>query len=105
VARVENDLTDRVAAAYRDYAAARRRAGRLASVRLKAEEAFRLIVEKKNFNLTTVQRLIAQQAVTQATLDQVKALGDAWRAASVLSGLTLEEQWPPSAPAPPPDVE
>ena len=64
-------------------------------VRAKAEEAFRLIVEEKNFNFTTVQRLVAQQAVVQATLDQVRALADAWRAASTLSGLTLEEQWPP----------
>ena len=97
VTRVENDLTERIATAHRDYAAARRRAERLVEVRTKAEEAFRLIAEEKNFNFTTVQRLVAQQAVTQATLEQVKALGDAWRAASVLSGLTLEEQWPPVA--------
>lgn len=95
VERVEADLTDRVATAYRDFAAARRRAARLAGVRAKAEEAFRLIAEEKNFNFTTVQRLVAQQAVVQATLDQVRALADAWRAASTLSGLTLEEQWPP----------
>lgn len=99
VDRVEADLTERVATAYRDYAAARRRAERLAGVRAKAEEAFRLIAEEKNFNFTTVQRLVAQQTVIQATLDQVRALGDAWRAASTLSGLTLEEQWPPTGPA------
>jgi cobalt-zinc-cadmium efflux system outer membrane protein len=96
VQRVENDLTDRVAAAFRDYAAARRRAERLAGVRAKADEAFRLIAEEKNFNFTTVQRLVAQQAVIQATLEQLRARGDAWRAASTLSGLTLEEQWPPA---------
>jgi cobalt-zinc-cadmium efflux system outer membrane protein len=97
--RVEADLTERVATAYRDYAAARRRAERLAGVRAKAEEAFRLIAEEKNFNFTTLQRLVAQQAVIQAALDQVRALGDAWRAASTLSGLTLEEPWPPKAAA------
>lgn len=102
VERVQNDLTDRVAAAYRDYAAARQRAIRLGTVRAKAEEAFRLIVEAKNFNFTTVQRLVAQQAVIQATLDQIRAQGDAWRAASALSGLTLEEQWPPMPDVPPP---
>jgi cobalt-zinc-cadmium efflux system outer membrane protein len=99
VDRVEADLTERVATAYRDYAAARRRAERLAGVRAKAEEAFRLIASEKNFNFTTVQRLVAQQAVIQATLDQARALGDAWRAASTLSGLTLEEPWPPTGPA------
>jgi len=99
VERVEADLTERVATAYRDYAAARRRAERLAGVRAKAEEALRLIAEEKNFNFTTVQRLVAQQAVIQATLDQVRAQGDAWRAASALSGLTLEERWPPKGTA------
>ncbi len=98
VQRVENDLTERIAIAYRSYAAARKRAERMGEVRKKAEEAFRLIAEEKNFNFTTVQRLVSQQAVTQATLDQVRALGDAWKAASALSGLTLEEQWPPLGP-------
>jgi cobalt-zinc-cadmium efflux system outer membrane protein len=102
VDRVEADLTERVATAYREYAAARRRAERLSGVRAKAEEAFKLIAEEKNFNFTTVQRLVAQQAVIQATLDQVRALGDAWRAASTLSGLTLEEQWPPKPAESPP---
>jgi cobalt-zinc-cadmium efflux system outer membrane protein len=94
VQRVENDLTERVASAYRDYAAAKRRAERLAEVRKKAEESLGLIAGEKNFNFTTVQRLVAQQAVTQAAAEYVKARGDAWKAASALSGLTLEEQWP-----------
>jgi cobalt-zinc-cadmium efflux system outer membrane protein len=102
VQRVENELTDRVAAAHREYASARKRAERLAEVQKKAEEAFRLIAEEKNFIFTTVQRLVSQQAVVQARLDHLKALGDAWRAASTLSGLTLEEQWPPALPAKPP---
>lgn len=102
VHRVELDLTERVANAYRDYAAARKRAQRLEGVRKKADEAFRLISGDKNFTFSTVQRLVAQQAVTQASLDQLRAQGEAWRAASVLSGLTLEEQWPvkPALPAP-----
>jgi cobalt-zinc-cadmium efflux system outer membrane protein len=94
VQRVENDLTERVATAYRDYAASSKRAERLAEVRKKADEALGLIAGEKNFNFTTVQRLVAQQAVTQATAEYVKARGDAWKAASALSGLTLEEQWP-----------
>jgi len=97
VQRLELDLTERVANAYRDYAAARQRAKRLEDVRKKADQAFQLISGDKNFNFTTVQRLVAQQAVTQARLDQLRAQGEAWRAASVLSGLTLEEQWPVQA--------
>lgn len=93
VERVENDLTDRVATAYRDFAAARTKAERLEGVRAKADEAFRLIAGN-DFTFTTVQRLVAQQAVTQARLEAAKALSDAWRAASALSGLTLEEAWP-----------
>jgi len=104
VHRVELDLTERVANAYRDYAAARKRAQRLEEVRKKADEAFRLISGDKNFTFSTVQRLVAQQAVTQASLDQLRALGEAWRAASVLSGLTLEEQWPPKQALPTPGV-
>jgi len=99
--RVENDLTERVAAAFRDYASARRRAERFTEVRKKAEEAYKLIVEEKSFTLSPLQRLVAQQAVAQARLEYVKARGEAWRAASVISGLTLEEQWPmPTLPAP-----
>ncbi|MSR55375.1 MAG: TolC family protein [Gemmataceae bacterium] len=104
VQRVELDLTERIASAYRDYAAARQRAKRLEDVRNKADEAFRLISGDKNFNFTTVQRLVAQQAVTQASLDQLRAQGEAWRAASVLSGLTLEEQWPAKLAVPAPKI-
>lgn len=92
--RVENDLTERVATAYRDYAAARRRAERLAAMRDKADEAYRIIADPANINVTAVQRLVAQQAVAQARLEYARARGEAWRAASTISGLTLEEAWP-----------
>jgi cobalt-zinc-cadmium efflux system outer membrane protein len=95
--RVENDLTERVATAYREYAAARRRAERLAAMRDKAEEAYRIIADPTNINVTAVQRLVAQQAVAQARLEYARARGEAWRAASTISGLTLEEAWPPAA--------
>jgi outer membrane protein, heavy metal efflux system len=94
VERVENDLTERVATAFRDFAAARRQAERLAGVRDKADQAFRLVADPKNINVTAIQRLVAQQAVAQARLEYARARGDAWRAASTLSGLTLEEPWP-----------
>ena len=94
VERVENDLTERTATAFREYAAARKRAERLAAVRDKADEAFRLIADPKNINVTAVQRLVAQQAVAQARLEYARARGEAWRAAAAISGLTLEETWP-----------
>lgn len=102
VQRVETDLTERVSVAFREYAAARTRAERYAQVRARAEEAYRLIVGEKNFNLTAIQRLVAQQAVSQARLEYARSRGDAWRSASVLSGLTLEDPWPviPLPPAP-----
>jgi cobalt-zinc-cadmium efflux system outer membrane protein len=100
VQRVENDLTERVAAAYRDYASARRRAERLTVARERTEEAYRLIASEKTFLIPATQRLLAQQAVAQARLEYARARGEAWRAASVLSGLTLEDYWPPPAAAP-----
>ena len=93
VEQAENELSDKVAAAYRDYAAARMKAGRLEGVRAKAEEAYRLIAENE-VNFTAAQRLIAQYAVAQARLEAAKARADAWKAASAISGLTLEEDWP-----------
>lgn len=103
VQRVENDLTERVATAYRDYAAARKRAERYAVVRERAELAYRLIVQEKAFTLTAIQRLVSQQGVAQARLEYTRSRGDAWRAASVLSGLAVEDVWPPP-PAPPAPV-
>ena len=95
VERVENDLTERVAVAFREYAAARRRAEGLEAMRDKAERAFQIIADPKNINVTAIQRLVAQQAVAQARLEYARARGEAWRAASAISGLTLEEAWPP----------
>jgi cobalt-zinc-cadmium efflux system outer membrane protein len=38
--------------------------------------------------------LQAQRAVQEANLEYIRALADAWRAASEISGLLLEEHWP-----------
>lgn len=96
VRRVEVELADRVAGAFREFAAARERAARFKGVRERADEAFQLIRDSKA--RTTLQLLEAQRAVALTNLEIVRAAGDAWKAASVLSGLTLEEQWPPPAP-------
>jgi len=97
VRRAEADLAERLATAFRDYAAARQRAERLDDVRRKAAEAFEITRQART--LTTLQRLESQRAHYQADLDYLKALADAWKAASVISGMTLEEVWPAVPPA------
>lgn len=97
VGRVENDLTDRLATAFRDFAAARQRAERYRTAILpKAQETYDLSVKAyKGGQFEYLRVLEAQRAVTQARLEAVRAAGEAWRAAGVISGLTLEDQWPP----------
>lgn len=101
VARVEADLTERLATAYRDFAAARERAERTRSAILpKAQETYDLAVRAyKGGQFEYLRVLQAQRALAEARLELNRALGDAWRAASVVSGLALEDHWPPAPPA------
>jgi len=96
VGRVENELVDRVASAFRDFAAARQRAARYASAVLpRARETYELSVKAyKGGQFEYLRVLEAQRALAQARIEYLRALGDSWRAASVLSGLTLEDEWP-----------
>ncbi len=114
VARVENDLTERLAAAFRTYTAAKQRAGRYNSAILpRAEETYDLSVKAfKGGQFEYLRVLQAQRAVAEARLEYNRALGEGWRAAGEISGFLLEEVWPalptPSAlipPAPPPQAE
>ena len=100
VGRVENDLTDRVAIALREFAAARKRAERYQSVVGKAEQAQNIATEDQRRNLSPLMVLELQRSLRQARLERLKSLGDAWKAAATISGLTIEDQWPP-APAKP----
>jgi len=97
VGRVENDLTDRLAGAFRDYAAARRRADRYRTAILpRAQEAYELSRKAYAGGVFEYLRVLeAQRAVAQANLEYVRALGEAWKAAGAISGLTLEDHWPP----------
>ena len=101
VARVENDLVERLASAYRDFAAARERAERYRTVVLpKAQETYELAVKaQKGGQFEYLRVLQAQRALFEARLEYNRALGEAWRGASVISGLTLEDHWPPAPPA------
>jgi len=93
IGRVEIDLTDRLASAFRDYSSAKQRAAQWVQVRQKAQEAYGILANAPT--ASGLQRLEAQRALTQANVEYVRALGEAWKAASVISGLTLEEAWPP----------
>lgn len=93
VPRVENDLVDRTALAFREFAAARERALRLRQVKAKAEEAYKIVFAARA--TSTLQKLESQRTLRQAEVEYLRALGDAWKAAAAISGLTLEDQWPP----------
>jgi cobalt-zinc-cadmium efflux system outer membrane protein len=105
ITRVENDLSARFAAAYHLYMAAAARARaygemlpRLQETPAQIEKLFKAGELKDNFSfLSAVQ---AQKALTDTKLEHVRALADAWRAASEIAGLTLEETWPWLSPEP-----
>lgn len=99
VGRVENDLIERLATAFRDYAAAHQRAERYRTAILpKARETYQLSLKSfQGGQFEYLRVLEAQRSVAQANLEYVRAQGDAWRAASLISGLSLEEHGPPSA--------
>jgi cobalt-zinc-cadmium efflux system outer membrane protein len=96
---VEVDLLDRLGAGFRAYASAKRRAEMYKSNLIpRAEESFKLLsdsVKVKGAPFEFLQVYQAQRAMTEARLEYVKSLAEAWRAAGELSGLLLEEQWPP----------
>lgn len=108
VGLVENDLVERLATAFRDFNSARQRAERYRTAILpKAQETYELSVRAyKGGQFEYLRVLEAQRAVTQARLESVRALGEAWRAAGVISGLAIEDQWPfCPAPAPAPKTK
>ena len=96
VAKVESDLTDRLATAFRTYVAAAERAEQYRTeVVPRTEETHRLSLEAFKGGQFEYPRVIqAQRAVGEARLEMNKSLGEAWRAAGELSGLLLEEAWP-----------
>lgn len=101
VGRAENDLVGRLASSFATYAAARRRAEKYKSAILpKAEQSYQLSLKAYQGGQFEYLRVLqAQRAVAEARLGYLRSLGEMWRAASEIAGLTLEDQWPP-APAP-----
>lgn len=104
IARVELELNERVASACREYIAARRRAERYRDTVLpRARELVQLTIKAQEAGqFETLKVLVAQRDLQQARLEYVKSLGDAWKAAAAIAGLTLEEPWPPTLAEPVP---
>jgi cobalt-zinc-cadmium efflux system outer membrane protein len=106
VTRVQNDLADRVATAFRTYAAAKQRAEKYRTAILpKAEESYQFVKKQLDRGVVEYLRVLqAQRAVAEARLEYNRALGEAWKAAGELSGLLMEEAFPAVPPAAPPPV-
>lgn len=106
VTRVQNDLADRVATAFRTYAAAKQRAEKYRTAILpKAEEGYQFVKKQLDRGVVEYLRVLqAQRAVAEAKLEYNRALGEAWKAAGELSGLLMEEAFPAVPPAAPPPV-
>jgi cobalt-zinc-cadmium efflux system outer membrane protein len=96
VGRVQNDLVGRLAAAFTTYSAASKRAEKYKTAILpKAEQSFQLAQKAyRGGQFEYLRVLQAQRAVAEARLEYLRSLGEAWRAASELAGLMLEDHWP-----------
>ena len=92
----ENEMAARVAAAFQTYASARERAELYRKELLpRADETYKLsLTAFKGGQFEYLRVIQAQRAVAEARLELNRSLGEAWRAASELSGLLLEESWP-----------
>ncbi len=101
VARIENELAEKVATALRTYSGSQKLAAQYRSEILpRAEETYKLSLEAfKGGQFEYLRVIQSQRAVAEARLEYNRALGDAWRAAAELSGLLLEEWWPGLPPA------
>lgn len=96
VARVQNDLVNRLGAAFGTFSAAQQRAERYrAAIIPNARRAYQLSLNAFRGGQFEYLRVIqAQRSIAEANLEYIRALSDAWRGASELSGLLLEEHWP-----------
>jgi cobalt-zinc-cadmium efflux system outer membrane protein len=102
VTRVQNDLTGRLWTAYGQYAAARQRAERYrTSILPNATRAYRLSQDAfRGGQFEYLRVLQAQRSAAEANLEYIRALGEAWRAASEIAGLLLEDPFPTLPPTP-----
>jgi cobalt-zinc-cadmium efflux system outer membrane protein len=98
VSRVQNELAGRLAGAHGQFTAAKQRADRYRTAILpNATKSYELsIAAFKGGQFEYLRVIQAQRTVAEARLEYVRALGEAWRAASEIAGLTLEDVFPAS---------
>lgn len=98
VSRVQNDLSARLATAFGQYAAAKQRVDRYRNNILPtATRSYQLsLTAFKGGQFEYLRVLQAQRAVSEANLEYIRALSEAWRGGSEIAGLLLEENWPPT---------
>lgn len=95
-----NELTGQLAEAFGDYKAARERVDQYRTDILpdarKAHQLSMVAFQGGEFQYLRV--LQAQRTIAETNLEYVRALGEMWKAAGDISGLLLEEDWPPIQP-------
>ena len=94
VDRVQNELTHRFATAFGNYSDAKGRSERYRQIILPAaKKAYEIAFEAfKGGQFEYLRVLQAQRSFQEATLEYVRALGEAWRAASEIEGMLLKEE-------------
>jgi len=104
VRRTENELVGRLATAWGTFSAARDRAAVYRDELLPAaRESFQLASAAFQGGQFEYLRVVqAQRSIVEATLVYNQSLSEMWRAAAEISGLTLEDHWPPQIAAPAP---
>lgn len=104
IARVQNELSARTAAAFSAYDAAKARADKYRSAILpKAEKNLTLAMKAYQSGQFDYLRVLqAQRAVAETRLETIKSLGEQWKAASDIAGLMLDDNFPaaPTKPTP-----
>lgn len=96
VHRVQGELASKLATAYGQYAVARQRSELFKTTILPdAEKGYQLsLAAFKGGQFEYIRVLQAQRTLVEIRQEYLRAQGDAWRAASEIAGLTLEESWP-----------
>ena len=96
VSRVQNDLAGKLATAHGQFTAAKQRVDRYrTSILPNATKSYELsLLAFKGGQFEYLRVLQSQRSVAEARLEYIRALSDAWRAASEIAGLTLEDDFP-----------
>ena len=102
VEQARNDLAAQVADAFSNYAASRIQAERYRErIIPKANETYQLALKAYQGGQFEYLRVLeAQRAMANTRLEYIQVLGEMWQQASLLSGLMLEDEWPPASGAP-----